>query len=263
MASPRLSTGITGLDTLLQGGLLRGRTYLFSGASGTGKTIACLQFTRTAVERDDKIVYVTLDERPAELTDSANALGWDLQPALQDKRLVILDASPYFGGRSANSGEKGIDPGKIVADLSNYIKRLGATILVVDPITPLILPSDTGVQVQEQARAMINLLQTQLTTTNIFTAYDFAASAHDQTFSIEKFLASGSFSFRVSYDGDDLKRTVTIHKMRATAVQPGTHGFTIRSGDGIVLGNISPAPTLTAIADPTASIFEQFQLNTK
>jgi hypothetical protein len=51
--------------------------------------------------------------------------------------LVILDASPYFGGRSGGATEKGIDPQKIIADLGNYAKRLSATLLIVDPITPL------------------------------------------------------------------------------------------------------------------------------
>ncbi len=40
----RISTGIAGLDALLHGGYLRGRTYLVTGDTGTGKTIACLQF---------------------------------------------------------------------------------------------------------------------------------------------------------------------------------------------------------------------------
>lgn len=262
MTMQRISTGIRGLDNLLQGGLVRARSYLYSGASGTGKTIACLQFTRYAIDHDEKVVYVTLDERPAELTESAASLGWDLQPAIQDKRLVILDASPYFGGRSASSGDKGIDPSKIVADLSNYIKRLGASILIVDPITPLILPSDTGVQVQEQARAMINLLQTQLATTNIFTAYDFAATAQDQTYSIEKFLASGSFSFRIAAADNGLQRTLTIHKMRGTAVQPGTHPIEIKSQHGIVLDSTLAK---SQIDNPlsTENIFEPFDLSAK
>ena len=40
---PRLPTGITGLDTILFGGLLRGAGYVIIGEPGAGKTILCNQ----------------------------------------------------------------------------------------------------------------------------------------------------------------------------------------------------------------------------
>ena len=140
MSNERISTGIAGLDTLLHGGFNRGRTYLFAGEAGTGKTIACLQFVAIRLKEGDKAVYVTVDERPSEILESAAALGWNLQPYIQDKQLIVLDAAPYFGARGG--GEKGIDPQKIVADLGNYVRRLGATLLIIDPVTPFILPPD-------------------------------------------------------------------------------------------------------------------------
>ena len=138
MVNEQIATGIAGLDALLQGGFSRGRTYLFAGEAGTGKTIACLQFVATRLKEGDKAVYVTVDERPSEILEAAAALGWDLQPYIQEKQLIILDASPYFGARGG--GEKGIDPQKIVADLGNYVRRLGATLLIIDPVTPFSLP---------------------------------------------------------------------------------------------------------------------------
>jgi len=159
MDSPRISTGIIGLDGLLHGGYVRGRTYLMTGDTGTGKTIACLQFLSSALKRGEKAVYVTVDERPGEIVESAASFSWDLQPYIQEKSLVILDASPYFGGRSGGATEKGIDPQKIIADLGNYAKRLSATLLIVDPITPLILPNDATSPSQDQARSLIQLIQ--------------------------------------------------------------------------------------------------------
>ena len=49
----------------------------------------------------EKAVYVTVDERPVEILESAESFAWDLQRHIQEKNLVILDASPYFGGRAA------------------------------------------------------------------------------------------------------------------------------------------------------------------
>ena len=81
MDSQRISTGIIGLDGLLHGGYVRGRTYLVTGDTGTGKTITCLQFLSSALKRGEKAVYVTVDERPGEIVESAASFsfghGWN------------------------------------------------------------------------------------------------------------------------------------------------------------------------------------------
>jgi circadian clock protein KaiC len=260
MSDPRISTGIAGLDLLLHGGFVKGRTYLLTGDTGTGKTIACLQLLQQALSQGEKAVYVTVDERPSEITDSALSFSWNLQHHIQEKNLAILDASPYFSGRSATATEKGIDPQKIVADLSNYVKRLGASLLIIDPVTPFILPADANSPTQDQARSLINLIQTQMTTTNLLTAHLSTRSNQDQTFGIEEFLASGTFILKVQRAGDKFQRSLTIRKMRSTPVPPGEYPFEINSAHGIVLQE-GGAPA--AVKAAAASMFEYFQLPPK
>lgn len=258
MSDQRISTGIAGLDLLLHGGLIRGRSYLLTGDTGTGKTIACLQLLHCALSVGEKAVYVTVDERPSEITDSAAVFSWNLQQHIQEKTLAILDASPYFSGRSASSTEKGVDPQKVVADLSNYVKRLGATLLFIDPVTPFILPPDATSPTQDQARSLINLIQTQMNTTNLLTAHFSSRSSQDPTFAVEEFLASGSFMLKVHQTGARFERSLTIRKMRGTPVHPGEHPFKISSSGGIVLKESSVE--IETAARPT---FDYFQLPTK
>ena len=40
----RVPTGVYGLDTLMEGGIPKGRTVLVTGACGTGKSIFCTQY---------------------------------------------------------------------------------------------------------------------------------------------------------------------------------------------------------------------------
>jgi circadian clock protein KaiC len=257
----RISTGIAGLDSLLQGGFVTGRTYVFTGDTGSGKTIACLQMLQCSLAAGEKAVYVTVDERPSEITDSAAAFGWNLQPYIQDKNLAILDASPYFSGRSSGAGEKGIDPQKIVADLGNYVRRLSATLLIIDPVTPFILPSDATSPTQDQARALINLLQTQLTTTTLLTAHFSSRAVQDQTFGIEEFLASGAFFLRTDTSAGQVQRTLTIRKMRGTPVTVGDYDFAITPAAGIVIARRGiPADWRQEVAAP---VFENFELAKK
>jgi circadian clock protein KaiC len=225
----RISTGIAGLDTLLNGGFIKGRSYLLAGDAGTGKTIACLQFLLSALSLGEKAVYVTVDERPSEILESASSFSWDLQSHIQGKSLVILDAA------SGSAAEKGIDPQKLVADLGNYTKSLGATILVIDPITPLLLPPNPGTSGQVHARALIHLIQSHLNTTNLFTSHDAKPNGHDPVVGIEQFLASGVLVLGTHELRGRCERTIHVKKMRHTAVEPGNYPFAMVQNRGIVL----------------------------
>jgi circadian clock protein KaiC len=257
MDPQRVSTGIAGLDILLHGGYLRGRTYLVTGDTGTGKTISCLQFLVSGLKHGEKAVYVTVDERPGEILESAASFSWDLQPHIQEKSLVILDASPYFGGRSGSATEKGIDPQKIVADLGNYARRLSATLLIIDPITPLILPNDATSPSQDQARSLVQLIQTQLTTTNLFTAHLASPTGWSTSGGIEQYLTSGVLLLKTDELNGKFNRTLTLKKMRGTPVEPGDFSFAIAPGDGIVLTNRPAREAMNC----RAPMFELFDLS--
>ena len=259
MALQRISTGISRLDGLLQGGYVRGRTYVIAGDTGTGKTIACLQFLLHGLNQGEKAVYVTVDERPGEILESAASLSWDLQPHIQEKNLVVLDASPYFGARSGSATEKGIDPQKIVADLGNYARRLSATLLIIDPVTPLILPSDATSPSQDQARSLIQLLQSQLNTTNLFTAH--CAAGRDIETGIEQFLASGVLVLKNAEKNGRLARTLTIKKIRGTPVEPAEHPFALSANDGIVLAEYTGGKSSLDHSEPP--MFEFFEFTKK
>ena len=244
MSLTRIPTGITGLNAVLSGGFIKGRSYLLTGDAGTGKTIACLQFLLSALSLGEKAVYVTVDERPSEILESAASFSWDLQPHIQGKSLVVLDAA------SGSATEKGIDPQKLVADLGNYTKSLGATILVIDPITPLLLPTNPAIPGQVHARALIQLIQTHLNTTNLFTSHNAKANGHDPAVGIEQFLASGVLVLKATEIRGQCERTIHIKKMRHTPVEPGDYPFAMVQNQGIVLLDRAVAAELPRQAEP-------------
>jgi circadian clock protein KaiC len=243
MKNQRVSTGITGLDSQLMGGFIKGRSYVVLGDAGTGKTTACIQFLLSGLTQGEKALYITVDERPTEIMESAASLDWDFQSYTQDKSLVILDASPYFSGRAGAASDKGVDLQKIVSDLAGYANRIGATRLVIDPVTPMIL-ADSPSRVQDQARSFIHLVHSQLNTTNLFTAH-YSSRAPDPTFGIEEFLVSGAFHLETTPVNGGFARKLTVRKMRGTPIDPSEYWFAITSGKGIVL---TEAPEQSAAA---------------
>src|SRR4051812_27188739 len=73
----RASTGIPGLDDVLNGGLPAGHVYLVQGDPGVGKTTLGLQFLLEAADREPTL-YVSLSESRSELLSVAASHGWNL-----------------------------------------------------------------------------------------------------------------------------------------------------------------------------------------
>jgi KaiC/GvpD/RAD55 family RecA-like ATPase len=85
---PRVSTGIPGLDRMLAGGLLPGRPYLVTGATGSGKTLLSLSFLLEGVRRGEDVLLVAVDEPPSEIMENVQSFRWDLSA------IRTLDANP-------------------------------------------------------------------------------------------------------------------------------------------------------------------------
>ena len=71
---PRASTGITGLDDVLRGGLLANRVYLVEGAPGAGKTTLALQFLLEGRHLGEAGLYVTLSNPRRSCAPSRRAI---------------------------------------------------------------------------------------------------------------------------------------------------------------------------------------------
>ena len=61
-----ISTGSSGLDDILGGGLDSDRVYLIEGRPGAGKTTLALQFLLQGVQQGEPCLYVTLSESERE-----------------------------------------------------------------------------------------------------------------------------------------------------------------------------------------------------
>lgn len=85
----KISTGITGLDELLYGGVYRNSSTLLTGASGTGKTVSALSFIMEGVKRGERSIFIEFEESPDQICRNAESFSWDLRKYLE-KGLVQL-----------------------------------------------------------------------------------------------------------------------------------------------------------------------------
>ncbi|NOU28799.1 MAG: AAA family ATPase [Polyangiaceae bacterium] len=76
--TPKVATGVVGLDDILVGGFPRNRMYLLQGDPGVGKTTMAIQFLLTGAAAGERCLYVTLSETREELHAVARSHGWSL-----------------------------------------------------------------------------------------------------------------------------------------------------------------------------------------
>jgi circadian clock protein KaiC len=71
-----ISTGIAGLDDILDGGFSCRRLMLIEGVPGSGKTTLAIQFLMAGAQRGEHVLYITLSETEEELVSVARSHGW-------------------------------------------------------------------------------------------------------------------------------------------------------------------------------------------
>jgi KaiC/GvpD/RAD55 family RecA-like ATPase len=106
----------------------------------------------------------------------------------------------------------------------------------------------------------MHLIQSQLNTTNLFTAHLTAAPQNTGN-GIEQFLASGVLVFKAAESNGKSKRALTVRKMRGTAIEPADYPFVLVQNEGIVLADRPTGIASVCAGEP--QIFEYFELTKK
>lgn len=138
----RFPTGVTGLDTILGGGLFEGGMYFVDGRPGVGKTILVNQVCHAHAADGGRVVYVTLlAESHARLVSHLGMLRF-FRPEL------VGTAVEYIGGYGAlrDGG-----PRALLELLRSVLRERRPTILVLDGVASLALAAPGALALKEVA----------------------------------------------------------------------------------------------------------------
>ncbi|MCD6368662.1 MAG: AAA family ATPase [Thermoproteales archaeon] len=91
--SKRITTGLSGLDEIMKGGIIKGTTTLISGPPGSGKTLLLLQMAAENALRGEKVQFISLEEPKQQLEETLRFLGYDVK-SLDEKGLEIMFLNP-------------------------------------------------------------------------------------------------------------------------------------------------------------------------
>ncbi|MFH0859698.1 MAG: ATPase domain-containing protein [Candidatus Altiarchaeota archaeon] len=156
----RISTGIKGIDSMLEGGIEDGSVILVSGVSGTGKTILALQYLQQGLSEGETVLYVTFKESEESLKRTIKTMGWKLSDS--DRKFRVLEISPEE------------IPDLIQSDCKIILQVLEAhkpKRVVIDAITTFSLYSE-GLELRQSIFKLYNLMRSGDHTTLLLSDLD-------------------------------------------------------------------------------------------
>ena len=124
----RISTGIDQLDEMLGGGLYRGSSVMISGSAGTGKTSVAVALSDAACARGDRVLFVSLEESPAQLVRNMRSIGYDLARWVEAGLLTVTSVRPTAFGFEEH-----------LAMLYRAVEELSPDLVVLDAVASMLL----------------------------------------------------------------------------------------------------------------------------
>lgn len=222
----RLSTGVKGLDELLDGGIPSGYSVLVAGPSGSGKTVLSNQFIIEGVERGEKGLVAIFEKRPNDYLQTTPR-GEEFEKLVRDKKLEVIYLRPL---------DLSID--ETLLELQNAVKRLGAKRAVIDSLSGLELA--LAPTFREDFRESLYRMMGALTGlgVTVMATVELADSYTDLRFSPQgiAFLTDVIIIQRyIELDGQ-LKRAMAVVKVRSSQHSKDLREYEISREGGIVVG---------------------------
>jgi KaiC/GvpD/RAD55 family RecA-like ATPase len=221
----RVSTGVPGLDRVVEGGLPANRLYVISGPPGSGKTTFCSQFMTQGVRDSDDCLYVTMHETKAELQRDMGGYEFGFDRALDSGAVTFLNLMTEQGKEMiAQFGSQSGLAGRLLGAIEdNDVDRV-----VIDS-TMLLDHFLEGAE--DEVTGFISELK-QLDSTIVLVSEMTDPSCYAD----EHYLAHGVVFFHNFLEDGGMTRGVQVIKMRGTSIDAdirhiefGSEGLSVHS----------------------------------
>lgn len=224
-----VSTGIGGLDEILQGGLVARRSYLVRGGPGAGKTIFGFHFV--TAEGGEPALWITMGEPPKQLKANAAALGFDLSS------VHFLDLSPgpeFFAQVEAYDifAPAEVEREPTTQQIVEVVESVNPRRVFIDSMTQFRYLSSDPFQFRKQALSLIRFL-VEKGATVVFTS-ESSPEAPDEDL---QFLGDGIIHLGMCEN----VRTVEVSKLRGSDFTPGRHEMALTERGMVVYPRIVPS----------------------
>jgi circadian clock protein KaiC len=230
MSLNRLSTGVSGLDEVLSGGLIPSRAYLVRGGPGTGKTTLGIHFLAAGVVKGETTLYITLGEPAEQIRTNAEALGLD------QKDITFLDLSPSSEFFTEVQTYDIFSPAEVEREpttqkIIDQVETLKPQRVFLDAMTQFRYLSTDTFQFRKQVLSFVRFLVEQGATV-LFTSEASPEAPDDDL----QFMSDGIIHIAYSPEG----RSINITKFRGSDFRSGAHSMRLTKAGMVVAPRLQP-----------------------
>ncbi|WP_437978559.1 ATPase domain-containing protein [Sorangium sp. So ce295] len=215
----RLPSGVPGLDGLLGGGLLERSVTLLSGSAGIGKSTLSMQFLLEGCRREEPGLYVALEEGPAQIIRTAEALGLPLQEAIEKGLAEVIYLS-----------RERVRPSQFLSLLTDKIRTQKTRRFVLDSVSHL---AAEGIA-EDELRQLLYALITRFKALGVTTMLTLESSVmySSETVTDRRFspVADNLVVLRYTPMPGEIRPTLMVVKTRGSEHDFGAYHFTIGKG---------------------------------
>jgi circadian clock protein KaiC len=209
----RVSTGVPGLDAMLDGGLRSGTATLVAGSSGSGKTTLALQFLLDGVRQGEPSLCINFQENPSQLSQTIARLAGNAETA---DSLEVLYFSPV---------ELRID--SIIGRLFRRIEEKRIRRVVLDAVGDLAASTSEPHRVHDYLYALTQHLAVNgITSMFTFESIGQLITGGDLNAGPISYMADNLLLLDMRGD-ETMRRTIRVLKARGSAHSPDVREITI------------------------------------
>jgi len=217
-------SGNAELDALLGGGLARGSSTLIVGPAGTGKTSVAIQYALAATRRGETVVFYSFEESLGTLHARTRGLGWDLEGAIENGRLVVELVNPAE-----------LSPGEFAYGVRRMVDEKKTSMVVIDSLNGYMNAMPQERHLSLHLHELLSYLGQKGVATLMIVAQHGLVGTSAQSPVDLSYLSDAVIVVRYFEDVGEVRVAVSVLKKRS-----GAHERTIRelrmSRDGIHLG---------------------------
>jgi circadian clock protein KaiC len=225
----RVSTGIPGLDDILNGGFPRGHLYLIEGDPGTGKTTVALQFLLAGLQKGEPGLYVTLSESKQELEGVAESHGWSLaQLPIFEMMQVSDDIDPEAQYTIFHPSD--VELSDTISSVLKQVDSLTPQRVVFDSLSELRMLARDPLRYRRQILALKRYFAGRKCT--VLLLDDRTAERDDLQL---QSIAHGVLMMQsLERDFGIKRRRLEVRKLRGSKFREGFHDYNIETGGVVV-----------------------------
>jgi circadian clock protein KaiC len=227
LAFTRISTGVLGLDPLIEGGIPKGFNILIAGNPGTGKTVLSSHFLYSGLQSDENGIYVSFSESQIQFLTNAARFGMKFDEYERENKFLFLDLTAV----TKNGMQEALE------EIISSARELNAKRIVIDSLSAIFQSFGD----MNEARIALHVVMGKIFRTEDITAMmisEVPIGSNSIGAGIEEFVVDGIIKLEYGIS-NTIPIILKVMKMRGTSINREPHMCTIGK-NGLILFEKQP-----------------------